>query len=236
MIYDGPFSDSVVNKKIEGLEYSNVNENEAKENLLKVLSNIADGDLALKGETKGRFETYDFVAKNLDLIKKAAEGDAEAIFELNRLLAQKHGLVITTTGELDLSNFDLQDAGDEFVNYIKEKYEKGMFEAVDFVTEEAIVYLKPIYDDNNKLIGVEQKTAEAGERITALWAQDVSSISRTTGKEKEEPWKNSFDKFYNAYEKINSLIRQREKLERRYDNLLKKRSVSAQELVNNAKD
>ena len=64
MIYDGPFSDSVVNKKIEGLEYSNVNENEAKENLLKVLSNIADGDLTLKGETKGRFETYDFVAKN----------------------------------------------------------------------------------------------------------------------------------------------------------------------------
>lgn len=64
MIYDGPFSDSVVNKKIEGLSYSDVSEEGAKENLLKVFSNLADGDLTLRGETKGKFETYDFVAKN----------------------------------------------------------------------------------------------------------------------------------------------------------------------------
>lgn len=64
MIYDGPFSDSVVNKKIEGLNDADVEEETAKENLLKVFSNLSDGDVELRGETKGKFETFDFTAKN----------------------------------------------------------------------------------------------------------------------------------------------------------------------------
>ncbi|MBR4408012.1 MAG: germination protein YpeB [Clostridia bacterium] len=64
MIYDGPFSDSVVNKKIEGLNDADVGEEAARENLLKVFSNLSDGDVELRGETKGKFETFDFTAKN----------------------------------------------------------------------------------------------------------------------------------------------------------------------------
>ena len=49
-------------------------------------------------------------------------------------------------------------------------------------------------------------------------------------------WKNSFDKFYNVYEEINKLLREREKLERHYDKLLEKRGVTAKELIESSKE
>ena len=49
-------------------------------------------------------------------------------------------------------------------------------------------------------------------------------------------WTNSHDKYYTTYEKVNALLREREKLERRYDKLLQKRGLSGKELVKNAKE
>ena len=50
-----------------------------------------------------------------------------------------------------------------------------------------------------------------------------------------EKWENPYDKFYNIYEKINGLMREREKIERRYDRLLRDRNVSGKDLVDNSK-
>jgi hypothetical protein len=33
---------------------------------------------------------------------------------------------------------------------------------------------------------------------------------------KDDTWENPYDKFYNTYERINTLLREREKIERRY--------------------
>ena len=64
MIYDGPFSDSVVDQKIKGLPDEKVSQEEARQKIYDVFDNISSLDY--KGETKGRFETYNFVLKNTD--------------------------------------------------------------------------------------------------------------------------------------------------------------------------
>ena len=53
------------------------------------------------------------------------------------------------------------------------------------------------------------------------------------GGSKEEPWENPYDWLYNLTEKINEQLRIREKLERKYSQILENRSKNAQELYQN---
>ena len=64
MIYDGPFSDSVVKKTVKGLEEKHISEDEAKANILKIFTNLQEDNLEFDGDAAGKFETYNFVAKN----------------------------------------------------------------------------------------------------------------------------------------------------------------------------
>lgn len=64
MIYDGPFSDSVVNSEIKGLKGSTVREEEAENAIKKHFKNLTQ--LNFQETTKGRFETYNFRAVNSD--------------------------------------------------------------------------------------------------------------------------------------------------------------------------
>ncbi|MEG1499584.1 MAG: germination protein YpeB [Clostridia bacterium] len=62
MIYDGPFADSLLNKEIKGLDFPVVAKEEAERKLLMWFSNSSS--IKFVGETKGKFETYDFEIKN----------------------------------------------------------------------------------------------------------------------------------------------------------------------------
>lgn len=62
MIYDGPFSDSVVNSKVKGLTGKTVTKSEAGENVKKHFKVATD--IAYEGETNGRFETFNFRVTN----------------------------------------------------------------------------------------------------------------------------------------------------------------------------
>ncbi len=64
MIYDGPFSDSVVNAKIKGLTGSKISKQEAQEVVSSHFKNVVSIDF--EGDTKGRFDTYNFRIKNSD--------------------------------------------------------------------------------------------------------------------------------------------------------------------------
>ena len=64
MIYDGPFSDSVVNSEIKGLAGATVSEQEAKQKIEKHFKNLVE--LNFEETTTGRFETFNFRAKNSD--------------------------------------------------------------------------------------------------------------------------------------------------------------------------
>ncbi|MDD4110451.1 MAG: germination protein YpeB [Clostridia bacterium] len=57
MIYDGPFSDTVVNKEIKGLSFAET----SKEETEKVAANIyKDSEVSFAGEANGKFSTYDY--------------------------------------------------------------------------------------------------------------------------------------------------------------------------------
>ena len=58
MIYDGPFSDSVVNQKIRGLNGSLISKEDAYKKVDKMFKNIKN--LKYDGETDGKFVTYNF--------------------------------------------------------------------------------------------------------------------------------------------------------------------------------
>ncbi len=59
LIYDGPFSDSTINKTIKGLKDFEITSDEAQEFVKEIFS--SEENLTYLGETKGRFETFDFV-------------------------------------------------------------------------------------------------------------------------------------------------------------------------------
>lgn len=61
-----------------------------------------------------------------------------------------------------------------------------------------------------------------------------SSSSKDNSKE-EEPWENPYDWLYNLTEDINENLREREKLERRYDRILRDRKKTAKDLYDNIK-
>lgn len=64
MIYDGPFSDSVVNSAIKGLSGKAISKSQAHENVEKYFKNSAK--ISYESETKGRFETFNFRVTNAD--------------------------------------------------------------------------------------------------------------------------------------------------------------------------
>ena len=64
MIYDGPFSDSVVNSEIKGLSGASVSEEKAKEKINTQFKNLVE--LNYEEMTNGRFVTYNFRATNSD--------------------------------------------------------------------------------------------------------------------------------------------------------------------------
>ncbi len=61
MIYDGPFSDSVLNKEIKGLSKEKCTADQAQEYLTKVFYDWQLSKIDYLGQTKGKFVTFDFV-------------------------------------------------------------------------------------------------------------------------------------------------------------------------------
>ncbi len=90
MIYDGPFSDSVVNKKITGLSGEQLSKEEVYKKVDAVFKNISN--LKYDGESKGRFDTYNFILNN---------SDGQKIFVQ---ATKKGGHVLTVSGQVTSDN------------------------------------------------------------------------------------------------------------------------------------
>lgn len=63
-----------------------------------------------------------------------------------------------------------------------------------------------------------------------------SSSSKEEAEEEKEIWENTYDWLYNLTEDINEALRERERIERRYDEILKDRSTTYQDLLDNVYD
>ena len=96
MIYDGPFSDSVVNKRIKGLNGQEVTSEEAGAVLGKVFKDISS--YSYNGKTEGKFATY-----NYDVVTSDNQ-------ELYAQVTIQGGHVLTVSGQnaSDVKNFDMK--------------------------------------------------------------------------------------------------------------------------------
>ena len=80
--------------------------------------------------------------------------------------------------------------------------------------------------------GTPRSTTSSGYGSTTVGGNKGSGGSSSNDKKKG--WENPYDELYNLSEKINQTIREREKLERRYDRLIDRRIATAAKLHNNS--
>ena len=121
MIYDGPFSDSVVNSKVKGLSGDKVTKSEAKQNVEKFFKTATT--IENNGETKGRFETYNFTVKNAD--------DEMLYVQVTKIGG--HILTISGAGQSGAENIDI---------------EKAKNIALDFATQNGIEDAAVVWSDS----------------------------------------------------------------------------------------
>lgn len=65
MIYDGPFSESTMNKEIKGLNFEVISKEEALNKVKEIFKDAKQ--IEFERETNGKFQTFDFVVQNKNL-------------------------------------------------------------------------------------------------------------------------------------------------------------------------
>ena len=181
-------------------------------------------------------ENWAFVVDNMELIKEAAEGNINSIYELNRLLAQEHGFVISADGNFDLYNSKVDLANQVTQDFLQSQYEAGSMRLVEITAESEQQYIVPDGSGGFKL-----EKVQAGQVIQVLQPADKASIERSiessgASSSKPEPIENPYDKLYNGLEEINDLLRERERLERQYQRLVRKGVNNVNELRKSQQD
>lgn len=206
------------------------------------LKDITDEDTQLIGEALGLTdlevgsENFNFVKENLDLIAQAAEGDIKAFSDLQDKLAEHYGLTINAeTGNINLSGLvnAQQDVENAAIAALNALLAAGSYEIESVTVEQDGYYDIPIIDKNTGLItGFDKQYYKTGQTYQVVKPIDAPSVKRatnnTSGKSSRKSsggssksWENPYDKFYNLTETINKNLREREKLERTYNKLLR---------------
>ncbi len=96
MIYDGPFSDSVVNKEIKGLSGNTISKEDAVKEIDEVFKNVSN--ITYDGETEGQFATYNYYITTSDMQKLYIQ------------VTKTGGHILTVSGqnESDVKNIDMK--------------------------------------------------------------------------------------------------------------------------------
>ena len=108
MIYDGPFSDSVVNTTVKGLKGNKITKTEAMQDVQKYFKEAVD--VTYESETKGKFETYNFRVKNSD----------EEMLYVQVTQVEGHILTISGAGEEGEQSIDIEQARSIALDFAKE--------------------------------------------------------------------------------------------------------------------
>ncbi len=137
MIYDGPFSDSTINKEIKNMTKSVVSKEVALEKLQNIFKNIASSNFEFLGETNGKFKTYDYeLLTNEDhsIYVQVTQNGAEL-------------LTMSCADGNSKQNYTIDDAKDIAKNFTKLAGIDSM-ECVwsDVVSGDAYINLAPIKD------------------------------------------------------------------------------------------
>ena len=135
MIYDGPFSDSTVNKKIKNLNFAKISTNVADDLIKNIFKNISNSNIEYLGETNGKFETYDY---------KLTTNENNVIY----VQVTKNGAKLLTMSCNDTNsnqNYTLKQAIETAINFTKSLGINDM-QCVwsDIVSSDAYINLAPV--------------------------------------------------------------------------------------------
>ena len=135
MIYDGPFSDSTVNKKIKNLNDEKVDKETAKQKLVDIFKNISKSSCSYLGETNGKFKTYDF--------ELFGNGNQTIYVQVSQNGA--HLLTMSCSDNSSKQNYTLKQAKDIAISFA-EQNGLGNMECVwsDIIGGDAYINLAPI--------------------------------------------------------------------------------------------
>ncbi len=137
MIYDGPFSDSTLNKKVKNLNDEKVSAQDAKQKILKVLKNVSKDNCEYLGETNGKFKTYDFEVSTIN--------SPSIYIQVSQFGAKI--LTMTCPSMSDTQNYNLGQAKEIAINFAKQNDMQNM-QCVwsDIVDGDAYINLAPVLD------------------------------------------------------------------------------------------
>lgn len=242
-----------------------ISNEKARESFKNLTSAIQDNLEVLKDEYKGTDEyaaalasvtqyakeafgedvTSKFISDNLEMFQDFAngvEGSTERI--------QMAILSAVYTTESDIANIQAvinSINGAEFDIYghanleeiVNELYRVGLTaeQVTNYLTslEGRGFQLEPILDEKGNIIG--GRITNLGEQQRqANFRSYGGGASKSSGGSSSKAWENPYDELYNLTQKINTQLREREKLEKDYDRLLRRRSSSVEEIKQQSLD
>lgn len=178
LIYDGPFSDSTINKKIKGLSSNEISENDAESLITKIFEDKIT-NLNYLSDTSGNFETYDFGVNTEDGRNYFIQ------------ITKKGGFLLTISANVDNNGAN----NNESTEVIKDNGESTNNETSDTETTKAaqenavaksesvkVESINNVNDETKSAIGVAESFASklGIENMKCVWSassEDVSYIN-----------------------------------------------------------
>ena len=189
----------------------------------KLMSKAADKNFEKMGKSKEEIEKINTALEALpDEVGVLVTAQTAGFDQLGSQVADVQGQLVLTSDAADALRTKLEGEG-KTVSFKWETFYQGV---------DGKLY-------KNKPIGTEYsevKVATSYSYIDQGTGNNPLEDLGGGGKGGGSKWSNSHDKFYNSYEEINKLLREREQIERRYDKLLKNRGVTAKELIDLTKE
>lgn len=266
-------NNGVLNRRIAAMLANEIEDKKTQKSLKKTidevkkitdkyedLNEITQEDVISIGEALG-FEDIEensdalkVLAENMDLVEAAMSGDIEAMSQLIGMLSDAYGITIdATTGRVDFSALlkAEQDVQAQTAALMNALIQAGSFETEEVEVETSGHYPIPVFGPNGYITGFQEQYYSAGQTMTVVKPTSAPNIKAASGGGGgggggggNKSYKPDYDRYYNLTEEINETKRDRNDLEREYEELLKQESataldllkVSNQQLVNLAKE
>lgn len=141
LIYDGPFSDSVLNQEIKGLGENNCTQQEAEQYLKNTFESFGVSSVKYLTTTDGKFKTFDFSVKLGNGVEYYAQ-----VTERGMFLLTLSALAETGTSTISI------DKGEEIALDMAKKLGLENMQTVWSASSNGIVYVNLVYTKDNVAI------------------------------------------------------------------------------------
>ncbi len=141
LIYDGPFSDSVLNKEVKGLPSNECTKEDAREFIYEKFQSYGIREISYVSTTKGKFETFDYNLILSNNIKYFIQVTKKGMFLLTISGVANHGDAVKT-------NDECVKIAEDFVTSLGLSNMKAVWQAAS----NGIFYVNLVYMQNDVMI------------------------------------------------------------------------------------